>query len=93
MIAETVAAHPPGLVLDIGAGCGLLSMMAVEAGAARVVGCEAHAAICAVGNDIVRLNGFADRITLVDKDCRRSGSRVICRRAPTSRCSNCSTVA
>lgn len=69
-IAKTLAEKPSHTVLDIGAGCGLLSMMAAESGAKRVIGCETHPAICATGQEIVALNGFADRITLINKDCR-----------------------
>jgi hypothetical protein len=61
---------PDQTVLDMGAGCGLLSMMAAQAGAGRVVGCEVSAAIARVGNEIVKLNGLDDKIALIDKDCR-----------------------
>jgi type III protein arginine methyltransferase len=57
-------------VLDIGAGCGLLSMMAARAGAGKVVGCEMRPSICRAAREIIGLNAFADRITLVNKDCR-----------------------
>jgi type III protein arginine methyltransferase len=57
-------------VLDIGAGCGLLSMMAAQSGAARVVGCEVSAAIANAATNVVRLNGLDDKITLINKDCR-----------------------
>ncbi|HEX8611513.1 MAG TPA: 50S ribosomal protein L11 methyltransferase [Telluria sp.] len=66
-----LAAQPAKMVLDIGAGCGLLSMMAAQAGAARVVGCEIDPAILAAGREVVALNGLADRIVLVGKDCRK----------------------
>lgn len=69
-IASALAAQPSHTVLDIGAGCGLLSMMAAASGAQRVIGCETHPAICAAGREIVALNGFAERIELVNKDCR-----------------------
>jgi hypothetical protein len=57
-------------VLDIGAGCGLLSMMAAQANASRVIGCEVNEAIAKAGRDIVQTHGMADRIALLDKDCR-----------------------
>ncbi len=69
-IARALAMSPAQVVLDIGAGCGLLSMMAAEAGARHVVGCETHPAIQMAGNEVVALNGLSDRVTLVDKDCR-----------------------
>jgi len=69
-VSRTLAAKPAPLVLDIGAGCGLLSMMAAQAGAESVVGCEIQAAIVQAGREITALNGMAERVTLVEKDCR-----------------------
>lgn len=69
-IAKAVASGTPETVLDIGAGCGLLSMMAASAGAGRVMGCETHPAIFEAGNEIIRLNRLDDRIDIVNKDCR-----------------------
>ncbi|HYD80791.1 MAG TPA: 50S ribosomal protein L11 methyltransferase [Paucimonas sp.] len=69
-IAKALAAHPADIVFDIGAGCGLLSMKAAQAGAERVVGCETHRAILEAGREIVALNGLDERITLIHKDCR-----------------------
>jgi protein arginine N-methyltransferase 7 len=64
-------AHPVRLALDIGAGCGLLSMLAAQAGAARVVGCESDPALLAAGKEIVARNGLAQRVTLVGKEARK----------------------
>lgn len=52
------------LVLDIGTGTGLLSMMAVRNGADRVTACEAFKpmSVCAV--DIIKLNGMEGRLIL-----------------------------
>lgn len=69
-IAKALAAQSAEIVLDIGAGCGLLSMMAAEAGAMQVIGCETHPAILKAGTEIIARNGLANRITLVGKDCR-----------------------
>ena len=63
--------RPAVSVLDIGAGCGLLSMMAAKAGAARVTGIEVSAAIAKTAQDIVKLNQFEEKIRLVNKDCRK----------------------
>lgn len=52
-------------VLDIGAGSGLLSMMAARAGAGRVVACEENPAIAGMAAQIVAANGYADRIRVV----------------------------
>lgn len=67
---RALSTAPGQTVLDIGAGCGLLSMMAARAGAARVVGCEMSLPIAKVGNEVIKRNGFDDRVTLINKDCR-----------------------
>jgi SAM-dependent methyltransferase len=61
------AIFPGCTVLEIGTGTGLLAMMAARAGAARVVTCEADPAIAAAARDNVAINGFADRVTVVNK--------------------------
>lgn len=53
------------IVLDIGAGSGLLAMMAARAGAARVYACEANPALAATARAIVKANGFADRVEIL----------------------------
>jgi type II protein arginine methyltransferase len=54
-------------VLEIGAGTGLLSMMAARAGAGEVIACEADPAIAAAAREIVARNGLADRVRIVAK--------------------------
>lgn len=51
-------------VLDIGAGSGLLSLMAARAGAHGVVACEMEPLIAEMAQQIVAQNGYADRITV-----------------------------
>ena len=51
-------------VLDIGAGSGLLSLMAARAGARRVVACEMEPMIAEMAQHIVAANGYADRVTV-----------------------------
>lgn len=51
-------------VLDIGAGSGLLSLMAARAGAERVVACEMEPLIAEMAQQIVAQNGYGDRITV-----------------------------
>ena len=60
------AIRPGCHVLEIGAGSGLLAMMAARQGA-RVVTCEADPAIASAARDVVAANGFADRVTVVNK--------------------------
>lgn len=57
-------AGPSARVLDIGAGSGLLSLMAARAGAQRVVACEMEPMIAEMAQRIVATNGYADRITV-----------------------------
>jgi len=57
--------RPGDHVLDIGAGSGLLSMIAARAGAARVTACEVNPAVADAAVRTVAQNGFADRITIV----------------------------
>lgn len=57
-------------VLDIGAGSGLLALMAARAGAAEVVSCEVNTAMAATAAEIVERNGYADRIRIVARHSR-----------------------
>jgi len=61
------AVFPGCTVLEIGTGTGLLAMMAARAGAARVITCEADPAVAAAARENVAVNGFADRVTVVNK--------------------------
>jgi type II protein arginine methyltransferase len=64
--ARTIEALAPGKrVLDIGAGSGLLAMIAARAGAASVVACERDPMLAATARAIVAANGLADRITVL----------------------------
>lgn len=67
--ADAIArAVKPGMrVLDIGAGSGLLAMLAARAGAGHVFTCEANPAIADAAAEIVKRNGFADRVTVIAK--------------------------
>jgi len=55
---------PDARVLDIGAGSGLLSLMAARAGAKKVVACEMDTMIADMAQRIVAQNGYSDRITV-----------------------------
>eukprot|EP00041_Stephanoeca_diplocostata_P007330 m.102909 g.102909 ORF g.102909 m.102909 type:complete len:731 (+) comp16829_c0_seq19:419-2611(+) len=54
-------------VLDIGTGTGILAMMAARAGAAPVTACEVFSPMINICSNVVNLNGFQDRITLLNK--------------------------
>ena len=57
---------PGMLVLEIGSGAGLVSMLCARAGA-QVVTCEEHPTIAAAAARIIAQNGLADRISLIRK--------------------------
>ena len=53
------------IVLDIGCGAGLLSMMAARAGAKHVYACEVHELMHHQAEKIFKDNGFQDSITAI----------------------------
>lgn len=61
------AVRPGMRVLDIGAGSGLLAMMAARAGAAEVISCEVDTALAKTAQSIVATNGYGDRIRVLAK--------------------------
>ncbi|WP_019501408.1 tetratricopeptide repeat protein [Pseudanabaena sp. PCC 6802] len=61
------AIRSDSIVLDIGAGSGLLAMMAARAGAKHVTSCEKVKPVADMASKIVKLNGFSQQITVVNK--------------------------
>ncbi len=61
------AVRPGDRVLDIGAGTGLLGMMAARAGAGSVVACEMNPAVADAASEVIAANGLADRVRVVPK--------------------------
>jgi len=59
------AVRPGCRVFEIGAGSGLLAMMAARAGAGRVVTCEANPTIARLARDVVAANGLSDRVSVI----------------------------
>ena len=58
----------PGItVLEIGTGCGLFAMMAARAGAGHIYTCEQDPLRADIARNIIRQNGYADRITIIPK--------------------------
>jgi hypothetical protein len=55
------------VVLDIGAGTGLLSMLAAKQGAAHVYACEMVAPVADKAVEIIATNGYSDKVTLIPK--------------------------
>jgi type II protein arginine methyltransferase len=59
----------PGMVVfEIGAGTGLLAMLAARAGAKHVYTCERRPDVAAAAKEIIAQNGLADRVTVIPKD-------------------------
>ena len=61
------AVTPAMTVLDIGAGSGLMSMLAARAGAAAVVACEAQPALAETARAIVAANGWSEKVRVIGK--------------------------
>ncbi|MDE3154720.1 MAG: 50S ribosomal protein L11 methyltransferase [Acidobacteriota bacterium] len=58
--------RPGDVVLDLGAGTGILGLMAARAGARHVYGLECGI-IVGLACDVARANGFSDRITFIQE--------------------------
>jgi protein arginine N-methyltransferase 7 len=58
---------PESVVLEIGAGSGLLSIIAASLGAKTVVAIEANRHLAAVAREIIRRNGHEGRIHIINK--------------------------
>ena len=56
------------VVLELGAGAGLLAMMAARAGARRVYAVEIEPILAATAEKIIHTNGLADKVTVVVAD-------------------------
>jgi len=59
---------PGDVVVDLGTGLGVLAMMAVQAGAARVYAVDVRAHLLPVTQRVIDANGMSGRITLVEGD-------------------------
>lgn len=57
-------------VLDVGAGCGLLSMMAARLGAAKVTSVESSPDMAALARENVKRNGYSDCIRVINSHSR-----------------------
>ena len=72
-IALRSVVRPGDVVLDLGAGAGVLSFIALDAGAAHVYAIE-RSPVIEVAREIARGNGLADRITFIQDDARNTAS-------------------
>lgn len=63
---RAIERHAPGrTVLDIGAGSGLLAMIAARAGASHAFAVEANEALAETAREIVAANGLGDKVTVI----------------------------
>lgn len=69
--AIAAAVKPGDVVLDIGTGSGLLSMMAVRAGASHVYTCEENPVIAELACQVIAQNGMSDQITVLSAHSTR----------------------
>lgn len=61
------AVQPEMLVLEIGAGTGLLAMMAAQAGAEHVFTVEANPLMAEIALSCIERNGFSNKVTVLGK--------------------------
>lgn len=69
-LALRLAERADAAVLDIGGGCGLLSLMAAQLGARRVDACEVDGALARIAGRVADANAGGDRVHVINKDCR-----------------------
>ena len=55
------------VVLDIGTGSGLLSLMAAASGAEKVITCETSRTIAQAAKEIIDINGYSGKISVLNK--------------------------
>ena len=55
------------VVLDIGTGSGLLSLMAAASGAEKVITCETSRTIAETAKEIIESNGYKEKISVLNK--------------------------
>ncbi|MBI3858200.1 MAG: methyltransferase domain-containing protein [Planctomycetes bacterium] len=67
-LRETV--RPGSVVVDLGAGTGILGFLALQAGAGRVYAIERHP-IVRLARAVAAENGYGDRVRFVEGDSRR----------------------
>jgi protein arginine N-methyltransferase 1 len=64
--------RPGDVVADLGTGTGVLAMMAAQAGAARVYAVENRPRVAWLAERVVRANGLAERVRVVEADAREA---------------------
>ena len=70
--------RPGDTVLDVGAGSGILSLFAAQAGAARVYAVE-QTTIAVLAQQLAAANGFADIVQVIQGDILETPAAGTCR--------------
>ncbi len=65
--ALRLAAPKKDLVLEIGTGSGILSMMAIDSGAKKVITCESSKPIALMSEKIIKQNGYHRDVKVINK--------------------------
>jgi type II protein arginine methyltransferase len=65
--ALRAAIGPDTHALEIGAGAGMLALMAARAGARKVTTCETDPVVAQLAREIVAHNGYAERVDVIGK--------------------------
>ena len=61
---------PSDLILDIGTGTGLLSMIAAKAGATNILSFEREPTLALAASSLINANGLSDAIEVVNRNCQ-----------------------
>ena len=65
--AIKLAVNNESLVLEIGSGSGILSMMAASCGAKNIISCESSKSISNIAKKVISENGYANQISIINK--------------------------
>ena len=65
-IHEAISQTPDSVILDVGSGSGLLSLLAVQSGAAKVFAIEGNEALAEVSKKIITRNKMEESITVLN---------------------------
>jgi tRNA1(Val) A37 N6-methylase TrmN6 len=72
LLAHFLAPEPKARILDLGAGCGVVSLILSHRWpTVSLVALEVQPRLAGIIRRNVALNGLADRITVIENDCRR----------------------
>jgi tRNA1(Val) A37 N6-methylase TrmN6 len=70
LLAHFATIRPGGSAVDLGTGTGVIALLLSALGAGRIVGVELDAAVAAMAQRSVKLNGLTDTINILHGDLR-----------------------